>query len=538
MKQSHIHMMIRMSIAAIRSLHAAVPVCVVLAVLSCRPADVRMESEDVPVPEPVHSSMVSGDSVAKQVGERFEDPLVLSAGDAVFMALRNNPEIEMKRIDIRIREAAETAAVSEYDPLLQASLSHSRERAEQSGSDYTSERTAGSVSVEKSFPSGTDIGVQLETGISDSGLNPDTSASARIGVSVTQALLEGRGRSVNYASICQAAVDRDISVYELRRYGEYLVSEVEKRYWQYVLAVDSIRIYEQSLELAKKQRNETGQRIDAGTIAATEKAAAEAEVALRKEDLINARSSLEVARLRLLRLLGPRADKQWAAELKAADIPALPDPDLGGVDEHVAIALAFRPDLNKARLGVRRGELDVVQTRNGLLPRMDLFINIGKTGYSDSFSRAFGNFDEKHYDAEAGLTFSYNFGNRYAGSQDKRARFSLRNARLAVENLADLVRFDVRSAYVEVTRAREQVAATAATSRMQNEKLRAETEKFKADKSTSLLVAQAQRDAVKSRISEKEALVNYLNALIDFYVAEGTLLERRGVLVEPTSFRK
>ncbi len=50
----------------------------------------------------------------------------------------------------------------------------------------------------------------------------------------------------------------------------------------------------------------------------------------------------------------------------------------------------MRPDLNQARLLIRRGELDVVRTRNGLLPRLDAFITYGKTGYARTFSDATG----------------------------------------------------------------------------------------------------------------------------------------------------
>ena len=48
-------------------------------------------------------------------------------------------------------------------------------------------------------------------------------------------------------------------------------------------------------------------------------------------------------------------------------------------------------------------------------------------------------------------------------------------------------------------------------------------------KSTSFLVAQAQRDLLASRIAEVRAIVNYLKALIDLYRQDGSLLERRGI---------
>jgi outer membrane protein TolC len=48
-------------------------------------------------------------------------------------------------------------------------------------------------------------------------------------------------------------------------------------------------------------------------------------------------------------------------------------------------------------------------------------------------------------------------------------------------------------------------------------------------KSTSLLVAQAQRDLVASQIAETQAVANYLKALVALYRLEGSLLQRRGI---------
>jgi outer membrane protein TolC len=49
--------------------------------------------------------------------------------------------------------------------------------------------------------------------------------------------------------------------------------------------------------------------------------------------------------------------------------------------------------------------------------------------------------------------------------------------------------------------------------------------------STCLLVAQAQRDLLESQIDEVDAVIAYRLALIQLYLAEGTLLGRRGFTV-------
>ena len=57
----------------------------------------------------------------------------------------------------------------------------------------------------------------------------------------------------------------------------------------------------------------------------------------------------------------------------------------------------------------------------------------------------------------------------------------------------------------------------------------AETEKYRVGKSTSLLVAQAQRDLLSAQIAEIEAIANYEKAVIGLLKAEGTLLDWHGI---------
>lgn len=80
---------------------------------------------------------------------------------------------------------------------------------------------------------------------------------------------------------------------------------MEETYWDYALMQRQIEIYLESLRLAQQQKNEVEEMIRIGYLAESELAAAEAEIALRREGLINARSSMEKTRLRLLSLLNP-----------------------------------------------------------------------------------------------------------------------------------------------------------------------------------------------------------------------------------------
>jgi len=98
-----------------------------------------------------------------------------------------------------------------------------------------------------------------------------------------------------------------------------------------------------------------------------------------------------------------------------------------------------------------------------------------------------------------------------------------------LENLSQLVEVDVRTAYIELNRTKQQITASSVTRMFDEEKLRIETEKLRVGKSTSFQVAQAQRDLLASRIAEARALTNYLKALSDLYRQDGSLLERRRI---------
>ena len=365
--------------------------------------------------------------------------------------------------------------------------------------------------------------------LADSSLYEERFYTTRLGISFTQALLRGYGSAVNLANLRQARLDTRLSEYELRGFTESLVARVEQTYWEYALARRQIEIFEESLKIARRQLSDTLELIEVGRLAETEKAAVQAEVAAQEQGLINARSEKDKTHLRLLRLLNPSSSDLWQREIELIHQPRLPEIKLDDVALHVEVARRMRPLLSEARLRVNRGDLELVKTKNGLLPRMDLFVTLGKSGYADSFGTSVSDIGDSNYDAEVGLRFQYPIFNREAEATHRRALLSREQAAGALENLTQLVEVDVRTAYIEVNRAKQQIAASSATSRFNSEKLRTENEKFRVGKSTSFLVAQAQRDLLVSRIAEVQAVANYLTALVDLYLKDGSLLERRGI---------
>jgi outer membrane protein len=483
--------------------------------------------------DPQDTLAPEGGQTSKETNRHTETPsgpLRITLNDAILMAMQNNPSLIVERFNPDIQETFHNEDEAMFDPVLSADISARRNDRSSSETDSSITDTyQGSLSLQEFFPLGTFMEVEISSAHSDNSQYSDPSVNTRLGLSLTQPLLRGYGRDANLVNIRQSRINTAITRYELKAFTEALLARVETAYWDYALSQRQIQIFEESLRVARQQLSETQEMIQVGTMAEAELAAVLAEVASQKQGLINARSTLAANRILLLRLLNPPGESPWDRNVTLVHAPEIPKATLDEQGIHVNAALLNRPDINQAKLDIQKGELELVRTKNGMLPRMDLFINLGKTGYAESFPGSTGNLTEDSYDVLMGLSFEYPLKNRSARSQRTRSRLRQAQAEKALQNLAHLIAFDVRKAYIEVNRTREQITASAATRKFQEEKLRIEIEKFRVGKSTNFLVSQAQKDLLLNRINEVSALVNYLKALTDFYRLEGTLLQRRDI---------
>ncbi|NLC70818.1 MAG: TolC family protein [Desulfuromonadaceae bacterium] len=466
-----------------------------------------------------------------------EEPLQLSIEQAVLLVLKNNRDLQARQLTPVIAGTFERIERGVFDPELFGEAQYFREKASEtsrsSGGLYqvAGKETLATTGLRQFLPTGTTVeaGLSHERTISDR--EPELQMT-RAGLTVTQSLLQGLGPGVNLVAVRQAELETLASMDELRGFTEALLAETETAYWNYVLAGEKIAIFEESLRVARKQREEIELRIEVGVLPEIEVAAARAEEALRVQALIDARSQLEDRRLRLLRLISPSANGDLDQRFEAVSEPRLELKPVEDLQDRLLLAEKSRPDLSEARLRLQQNRLETIFTRNGLLPRLDFFIALGKTGYADTFSDAFRELDANTYDFTVGVRLSHILGNRAAKAKDLAAQASRQQAAAAIDNLRQLVHLDVRLGVNEVERTRQQIGATRETRIFQEQTLAAEKERFDVGTSTALEVAQAQRDLLQIQIAEVETIVNYRIALVRLYLAEGSLLGRRGVSIQ------
>lgn len=456
----------------------------------------------------------------------------LSIEGAVFSALQNNKDLKIQKLEPVIAGTFEKIERASFDPEIFAEITYAK--ADDINSMQTTNEqlvkdtsTSAVVGIRQTFPTGTTLEMD---GIREQGDTDDIENEEKIGItlSLTQSLLNGLSLSANLARIRQAALDAAISSHELRGYAETIVADTEIAYWEYVLAKRKIVIFEQSLGIASTQLDEIEQQIRVGILPKTEAAAARSEVALREQDVIDACSAAEVHRLKLLQLIIDYDGSGFDIVPGLTSKPEIEIQPVNNLEERIQLAEKKRSDLNEARMRLKQNRLETMMTKNGMLPKLDFFMTLGRMRYhDDSFDIENTDLDE----VRAGFRLTHVLGNRESNAKHTAAWASRRQAGIAVENLLSTIHLDVRLAVNEVMRAGKQVGATRVTRIFQAQTYTAEKDRFDVGSSTALMVSQARRDLMEARIAEVEAVVNFRIALIRLYLAEGSLLDMRGVKI-------
>jgi len=502
--------------------------------------------------EPPQSVEVAQESAAQAVEEeeRAKPPsdksgvapapqassLALTRDGAVLTALARNRSLAVAQFEPEIAATYIQESRGAFDPALLATVSYGRDTRPYSqtgltsvavGEPVVSRQFQTDLSISEFLPTGTEV--FLSGGFSRSRSSSDWDYEGSWSVGLNQSLLRGIGPDANLVTLRQARNTAAKSRHEFRSSVLELVYQVENAYWELVLATRTLKIREFSVQLAKDQLGLNQDLIAVGKLSRDSRVSAEAELASRKADLVDARIAVRERTIDLIRLLNPDAEAQWGLTFETLDPADIERVDLSPKIS-VRLAALYRPELAQSRLELANRDLEVVRTRNGLLPKLDAFASYGRLSSGATGSDASSHLNDSMFDSyQFGLSLDMSPLNRAEIASHRRAKFHQQQAEVAIENLERVIEAEVRQAALEVERQWESIAATDEVVKSRQEELKVEENRFIVGKSTNLDVSQVHRDLIQAQLDEVTARVRYIQAITSLYLTEGTLLSRRGV---------
>lgn len=311
-----------------------------------------------------------------------------------------------------------------------------------------------------------------------------------------------------------------------------LVAEVERAYYNLILARDRVAVREEGLALTERLLKANQRRVEVGLMAQLDEKQSESQVAAGQSTLRAAQKQLVDAELTLKRLLTSDIAEWFPIAIRpTAKLLALPR-ELD-VQTSWGKALRSRPDLLQARIQIESNGVRLRFRKNQLFPQLDLVATAGYTGSKREYGPTWSDVidgDSPRY--SIGAVFSIPLGNRSARKSLEVQKLQNERSLILLKNQEQRIMTEVASGVEAARSAYDLVASTRKAREFAEIALDAEGKKLEIGKSTSFIVLQLQRDLTNARSAEINALADYNRALSSLALAEGATLDRLNINME------
>jgi outer membrane protein TolC len=519
------------------------------------PATLTGTAPAVSIAQEVEVSLRSTAELVAAVQLAGEDAVtILHLDEVIALALSQNRALLVAAYDPEIAQESLRSARAEFDPALSAGASYRRVETDQQRErsllewtgflayerpvDVNADIRAGDAGVGGKLPTGLRYQAALthesqDSDVSVFGANGELLSRGAV-VTLSQPLLRGAGLRVNRAEIRKAEAALDARNAEFYLQQQNIVAEAIAAYWQLVGAYAALAVRQAAVRTADQLLSDTLQRNELGAVSDLDTLTAQAGLARRQNDLINAVATLGAASDRLKALLELRAENGLETALLAPAAPA-PETDLETLpldptlEPRLERALAQRPELFIADADRRIAALTALQRRNARLPQLDLAGEVGRRDTGEDYNGVvLGDRDEDTDYWSLGLHASIPIGNRRARAEARAAQRREEQSQTNYEAVKTAVMEDLRHALRDARKSAVLVENARKTVAIERARFQAEQERFLFGANTAFQVLLVQDDLVAEETRLAAAEAELLAQLANLERAEGTLLTRFG----------
>ncbi len=496
-------------------------------------------------------------------GYAQQKEVTLSLKDCILKAMESNLGIAVEVLNPELAHISVSMAKEKFMPRLSFAYGteHTNspsfswiEAAENIATDYNDY----SAQITQLIPTGGEIQAYLYSYKNDTNqkfqtINPRYGSTLYF--SFTQPLLKDFGFKISRKDIIIAQNNRDISENQFKQVLLDTIYNVEEAYWNLVFSIENLKVKKRSLELAQDLLAKNKREVEVGTVAPIEILSAQAEVATREADILQAEAMVENSEDLLMTIINLTAEGEevkMRAEIMPVDKPAYEIREVS-LEDALITALENRPDLQASRINIRNNELNLSYAKNQLLPDISLRASYWSPGISGTQILYLNNdpltevvtgtisgksvkalndaFDFKNKNWSIGLTLSIPLNTVFSRAAYAEARTSLDQALLRLKNQKQQIFLEIRNAVRAVQTDYQRVQAYKIARELAEKKLEAEEKKLRVGLTTNYVVLQYQRDLADAHSAELRAVIDYSLSLARLDKAMGTTLERKNIKI-------
>ena len=411
------------------------------------------------------------------------------------------------------------------------------------------------LSYLQAFPTGTSITFETNnnrqtTNSIFSNLSPSLGSYYR--VTVQQQLLAGAGFGPNLRFVRIARNNKKISDIAFKDQVVATITQIANMYWDLVSAYEGERVTEQSFAFAQQSLANAQKQLQLEAVPAMDVMRAEAEVSRRDQDLLIAKTTLQLQESLMKNAITKNLDDPVLESMPV--VPTDRSEPAATMTEQplqalIGEALQDRPDLAESDIDLVNRQISRQAAKNALLPQLSVVGFYGGTGLAGELNPAFsgtntstlptgfwGAFDNAYNgtspDYFVGLNLNIPLRNRVAKADQYRSELEYRQAQLRQQQLKKQIRIEVRNAQyaLEQSRARVQAAAKARDLAQRTFTIMQKEQELGAGSSFQTLTAQ--RDLAVAELDLVNANTAFQKSKVELQRATGTTLADNGIQVQ------
>jgi outer membrane protein len=323
--------------------------------------------------------------VTSAVGVDGQATPILTLAQAVDEALIKNDRLINQHDSLEQADLGVRLARNQFQPKVTPNILGSFGQTDVTSQTYR-------VDLSQRFTTGTEL--RLGVGTATSQIPGDPTApdsdirfyNADTTLTLSQPLLRGFGRTVARRALSSAELRRKDADRQQTLAEQQVTVDVVATYYRVVAQQAFVDVARQSVDRARRLRDASEAKLDAGLVSQLDVLRAQQLVAQSEIQLFDAQAATEDARDALAFLMGRESSAGFEVER------VIPRPDQAPIDVAQATATALERRLDLRGLGEASADADrqVRYTRNQLLPQVDVNLALTRRVTADSFAKSFG----------------------------------------------------------------------------------------------------------------------------------------------------
>ena len=481
-------------------------------------------------------------------------PQQISLRDVVRMALENNVEVKVQRLQPELGEQQMRFAAGAFDPQFGFQTQYAYSSIPQNTQEFISTGgvtegfddprtfTQENISFNWQLGGKTPLGTQYSVGLNQLQARNDLNIlippslffpeyTTVLGFTVTQPLLRNFGPAANLAELRIARLQKKIGWYEWQQQIITSLAQSLSLYFDLIYAAENLRVRQSAVHTARMLERQNIRRVEAGKMRPSDVWEAQTSVANNADLALRAMNAfIETQNQLKAKILSSETIAAGpTGRLEPTDDLEIPPVQLDR-DRFIREAFNKRPEYLRVQSVVEQEGIKVRYARNQVYPQVDLQASYGLTGLEGSFGNSFNDtFTTGGPALTVGVVVSIPLGSVKERAGLQAAKYRQEQSSLSLHKVSSDMVLDIETALSIFRTTKEQVSAAAETTRTARLTAEAQEKLLEEGRATTFDVVRLQNDFADARTRELAALANHRKAILRLAVARGALLEELGV---------